>query len=614
MRISLGTTLIIGALVCIAFWASAIPAFAQNTNIISGSSYAVFSDLDMNNDGIPDRVNWRPAGQESVMIQEGSIDGFIWGETVGWINLDPDSSLMNPGELAAIGGEDAIGLSLTCSGTQGDFSGYLWGESTGWINMNPDMGGVNLLADGSFDGYAWSEIFGWIEFSCPGDACVRTTFTCDSQSPPGGPSGGGASTTSPPINPPDGDIDPDTDDEDLGDPDDPADPDEPGDSDDQDTEDTETVDDTDPHDEVIEIPAPGEVAPIEGCTDEMAINYNEQATQSDDSCVYDTPIINDTAPSQGPSTGLPVPMPIGIFQILAIIGAVSSIPGMLSRLSNFLLSFVGLWKKNKPWGTVYDARTKQPLDPAYVQLFNEAGEEIQGNITDADGRYGFIAPPGRYRIEAQKTHYHFPSERMKGKHKDELYDHLYFGEWFTIDEEGQVIAKNIPLDPEGDDWNEQEKLSMGKGIFNFFSKYDRLLIRVVNVLFVIGFMIAIYATIVAPGILNAIILGIYILLSILFIAGFAPAQSGRITYADGSPAAHVILRVFNAHLDKEVMHKVADEHGNYFILIHTGEYYVTIDRKINDDTYQTVFTSPSFKAKRGIINKHWVIDTQNHTS
>lgn len=576
----------------IALYIIAPLAHGQNTNIMNGFSHAVFSDLDMNNNGSNDRINWRPLGQESVIIDEGAIAGFIWGESVGWIQLQPNTASMDPVVLAPLGGVDAIGLRLSCGLTEGQFTGYIWGENTGWINMNPTQGGVTLLSDGSFDGFAWSENFGWIEFSCPGDACVRTEFSCDSSvipvPPTTPPTGGGGGSGFVPVDPPTIDpIDP------MPAPEPPLDPSMP--APDTSTPDTDPIPDTDSD------------SPEDGDPDQV-----DQETEDTDPAEEGLASEGSDADRQGFmgrtfSDSMPQPIPLQIAQIIAVIAAISTIPGVLSRMSNILLAFVGLWKKNKPWGTVYDARTKQPLDPAYVQLLDEQDEEVAGSITDADGRYGFIADPGRYRLHAQKTHYTFPSQILSGKHKDELYDHLYFGEWFTIEEHGQVIAKNIPLDPEGDDWNEKEKLSMGKGIFVFFSKYDRLIIRVVNILFAIGFIFAIYALIISPNLFNVIVFGIYVLLAVLFIAGFSPASSGRITYADGTPAAHLIIRVFNPHLDKEVMHKLTDDEGYYFILIHTGEYYVTIERKNEDGSYEKIFTSSHFKASRGIINKRWII-------
>ncbi|MEK7123811.1 MAG: Ig-like domain-containing protein, partial [Patescibacteria group bacterium] len=64
---------------------------------------------------------------------------------------------------------------------------------------------------------------------------------------------------------------------------------------------------------------------------------------------------------------------------------------MLIRAFTTLLSVAGIRrKKSKPWGTVYDSQTKPPLDPAYVQLLDEKGNELETQITDLEGRFGFF--------------------------------------------------------------------------------------------------------------------------------------------------------------------------------------------------------------------------------
>jgi hypothetical protein len=152
------------------------------------------------------------------------------------------------------------------------------------------------------------------------------------------------------------------------------------------------------------------------------------------------------------------------------------------------LTGLGLRKKIRPWGVVYDSITKQPLDPALVSLRNLKNEEISSAITDIDGRYGFFMEPGEYKIVVNKTNYVFPSKNLFGATRDELYDNLYFAENFKIEEFGEIISKNIPLDPVKFDWNEFAKKS--KNLMKFYSKWNIIFMRISEPLLAMGLVVS----------------------------------------------------------------------------------------------------------------------------
>ncbi len=72
---------------------------------------------------------------------------YAWGETIGWINLEPTS-----------------GPGVTITDTE--VTGYAWAENAGWIKMDPEYGGVVNDGSGNLSGEAWGENTGWISFSC----------------------------------------------------------------------------------------------------------------------------------------------------------------------------------------------------------------------------------------------------------------------------------------------------------------------------------------------------------------------------------------------------------------------------------------------------------------
>lgn len=103
-------------------------------------------------------------------------------------------------------------------------------------------------------------------------------------------------------------------------------------------------------------------------------------------------------------------------------------------------------KKEKPWGVVYDSRTKLPIDPALVTIAvheNGVGEFKQTRTTDIEGRFSFLVTPGKYVLTAEKTHYRFPSRVVKGQ-EDGEYKNVYRGEVIEV-ENPYIINLNIGI-------------------------------------------------------------------------------------------------------------------------------------------------------------------------
>lgn len=529
----------------------------------------------------------------NIEVTDSEITGYAWGESVGWINLQPGSSgVVNDGD--------------------GNLSGYAWGENTGWINFDPTFGGVSIV-DGEFDGYAWSENYGWIQFDCavPG-ACVETSWEVSEEEEGGGGVG-------------------------IGIPD----PDEvPGCMDSQALNYNPLA--TEDNDTCI-YPANA----IFGCTVSEALNYDPEATIDDNSCQFgeeeipdnpdeeetpDDPIPVDDTPEDpgddnpggddsGPGNGIDIGDNIHIpsytfskieldtlakiLPLLLLLGAFLSIPFQQllqapARALQLLFSWFGIGNK-KTWGVVFDSITKQPLDPVVVSLKDIQGKVLQTSITDMEGRYGFIAAPGFYNLEARKADYVFPSEKLAGKISDGVYEELYFGGTFQVFEEGDIITKNIPLDATNFNWNEYEKARLG-----LHKTFSQKLQKYSTIMFVGGFIFSIIAVFILPTVWNYVVLGLYILMGILQALGL-PRHSGSVFTKDGQPLSFGIIRVYSVALQKEMKKVVLDNFGNYYCLIRKGEYYVTFESRNPDGTYTLVHKSDPFIARNGSIRKKFIV-------
>jgi hypothetical protein len=277
------------------------------------------------------------------------------------------------------------------------------------------------------------------------------------------------------------------------------------------------------------------------------------------------------------------------------------------RLWSLLMTALGLKKRRRPWGTVYDSVTKQPLDPAYVTLRSSEGEDISSTFTDLDGRFGFVVPKaGAYALIAKKTNYVFPSQYLVGRDHDELYRDLYFGEYFSVATAGDIVIRNIPMDPEHFDWNEYAKEK--QHLMKFYSKRDKWMLRVADVFYWIGFAVAAIATLAAPRVYNVMILGLYV---VLFFVRRSSVHSRPYGYVmDGTtkePVPYAIVRVSQKETGVEMIHRITDIMGKYYCLLPNGAYNVRIDKKLPDGTYSTILASAAVTVTSGYLSERFMV-------
>jgi len=284
----------------------------------------------------------------------------------------------------------------------------------------------------------------------------------------------------------------------------------------------------------------------------------------------------------------------------------SELPLIPIRLWSLLMGALGLKKKTRRWGVVYDSITKQPIDPAYVTLLSLNGKEIANTITDINGRYGFLVGPGTYQIKARKTHYSFPTVKLANQSSDELYDNIYKGETFTTFTEGEVIIKNIPLDPQEFDWNEFEKNR--KNIMSTYSRYNTLFAKVSRFVFALGFVIALVALVVIPEPYNIAIFTFYMLIFIFRKINFKTKKRGSIKErSTGYPLSFSIIRIYYQNLNQEIAHSVADRFGHFYSLVKNGTYRIEIQKKNIDGTYSNVYSKDSVTITNGVMNRDFVV-------
>ena len=268
------------------------------------------------------------------------------------------------------------------------------------------------------------------------------------------------------------------------------------------------------------------------------------------------------------------------------------------RLWALLMAALGLKKRNKPWGTVYDSVTKQPLDPAYVILQDLDGKEVATSITDIDGRYGFLVPAGQYRLLAHKSNYEFPSAKLAEKDVDEIYTDLYTSGIIEISSDGAVITKNIPMDPVNFNWNEFEKKQ--QPLMKFYSKRNLWINKISNFMFNFGFIVTMVAVTAAPKTYNIITLIVYLVLYLIRLTLLKPRPFGVVREkGTGNPLPFAVVRVYSIDMQREI--------GKFYCLIPNGIYSIRIDKKNADESYSQIYSSDYVEVKDGFINKYFEV-------
>ena len=267
---------------------------------------------------------------------------------------------------------------------------------------------------------------------------------------------------------------------------------------------------------------------------------------------------------------------------------------ILSYGTHHIFGLVTWQKRRRPWGVVYDSVTKEPLDPAYVQLFTTDNKVIQEAITDLDGRYGFLAPEGRYSLTVNKSNYIFPSTYRPLLGQDVLYSNLYYGEEFTVED---TVVRDVPMDPAGRDWNQEEKMRTNQT--HFFRPIDVTIITLLDTVFYLGLIALSIQFFFAQSVVTGLLLSGYVVLLYLRIKGGKPILYGVIS-KNNIPLAFAIIRILKSGY--EVAHKVADGYGRYAVLVAPGNYTVRIEERLGQDTYHTVYEH-NVSATAGIINQ-----------
>jgi prepilin-type N-terminal cleavage/methylation domain-containing protein len=228
-------------------------------------------------------------------------------------------------------------------------------------------------------------------------------------------------------------------------------------------------------------------------------------------------------------------------------------------------------RRRKQWGTVYNTLSRLPEDLVIVRLREaESGKLVRSEVTDKDGRFGFIVPEGRYVLEVAKSKVVFPSRLTADMTEDGQYLDLYHGEAIDVGPEGGIITPSVPVDPDVSDLPDAALVKTDR--WRKFQEGTAALGPLLG-----GFSLAI-----KPSALTAALfvfqLAIYLFFR-RFVVPVRPKNWGT-AYDDstGKPVVQAVLRIFALPYHKLLESKVTDAHGRYNFRVGNAKYYLTATR------------------------------------
>jgi hypothetical protein len=262
--------------------------------------------------------------------------------------------------------------------------------------------------------------------------------------------------------------------------------------------------------------------------------------------------------------------------VLAIsVAAVASGIGGLVGFQQFglLLFTQGLLffrrRKRLAFGVVYSWSTKLPIDLALVRLVDaQTGRTVVNRVTDRQGRFLIIAPPGSYRLEIRKDGYAFPSPAIVRTEGDGQYGDLYFGDVLSLPEGGPVIV-NVPIDQVSDQ-RLNERITR-----------DFALARLRSVVVFVGPALALVSYVLTPKVAQLIVLVLSLGLVAVFLRFSRPRRPkswGIVRDERGRPLANAIVRIVETGYDKVLESAMTDARGRYAFLVGRNSYYLRFDK------------------------------------
>jgi len=274
---------------------------------------------------------------------------------------------------------------------------------------------------------------------------------------------------------------------------------------------------------------------------------------------------------------------------LALPIAFTDLPFLFMRLWALILS--RFRKKRPPWGRVLDASDKKPIVGAIVRIYEAEFNKLKEmQVTDKEGRFGFMVKPGRYYVTVDKPGYVFRPNLVPG-------EGVYQGGVFEIKENQPTVALDIYLEAIEKPLGKLRSMRL-----RLWHNIQYVMDKIDTPLLIVGSALALFAAWILPSPFNFLVVVLYILMIGLKILLRYSSQRpfGRVyDRGNNQPIDLVTVRMFNSEKGTLSATKVTDKMGRFQFMVPVGVYYLMA----NKAGYGTFTTKPfAVNQKVGIIN------------
>ncbi len=284
------------------------------------------------------------------------------------------------------------------------------------------------------------------------------------------------------------------------------------------------------------------------------------------------------------TVSLPVAAGLGAVGVVSVLSSAyatsASFASSFSKIVSYLsFGFLRL-RKRKPWGRVINHLTGRPIEGAVVKILDTGFRKVkETQVTDKEGRFGFLVAPGSYLIQVLRSGF--------GEKETPI---------FQVADLNHSPNLEISL----------EALHIGLAEYalrtaRFWHWLNLFLDRLSPFTITIGTIASILSALIAPTMLNYAILALYALLILLMtvVKNIAVRSFGRVlSRVTAAPVPLAVVRLYDVKKNWLIGTHVTDESGRFRFLINPGEYYVTAVK--ND--FSPFTSQPSNFSKSTLLN------------